>query len=73
MEIFINYVPNKYKSIDDQDPPWMNDRIKSKINKKTLSLSKMLRTTLRHMINLQFAITELSDNITERMSAIFKV
>ena len=34
MNIFINYVPNKYKSFDDQDPPWMNDCIKSKNQQK---------------------------------------
>ena len=38
MHIFTNYVPNKYKSFDDQDPPWMNDCTKSKIQQKKLSL-----------------------------------
>ena len=31
MKMFTNYIPNKYNLFDDQDPPWMNDRIKSKI------------------------------------------
>ena len=31
MKIFTNYIPNKYKSFDDQDRPWMNDGIKLKI------------------------------------------
>ena len=34
MNIFTNYVPNKYKSFDDQDLPWMNDCIKSKTQQK---------------------------------------
>ena len=39
--------------------------------KKTLSLGKILRTAKLHMINLQFAITELLDYMTDRMSTIF--
>ena len=31
ISIFTNYIPKKNKSFDDQDPPWLNDRIKSKI------------------------------------------
>ena len=61
MKIFTNYVPNKFKSFDDQDPPWLNDHIKSKIQQKN-SLSK---TAIDYQ-NLQFAITELLDYITER-------
>ena len=54
MNIFINYVPNKYKSFDDQDPPWMNDHIKSKSQQKALSLSNMLRTVKLHMSTKSF-------------------
>ena len=28
MNIFSNYIPNKYIIIDDQDPPWMTKAIK---------------------------------------------
>ena len=31
MNIFSNYIPNKYITIDDRDPPWMNETIKNKI------------------------------------------
>ena len=31
LNIFRNYVPNKYITIDDKDPVWMNETIKSKI------------------------------------------
>ena len=34
MNIFTNYIPTKHKSCDDQDPPWMNERAKSKIQQK---------------------------------------
>ena len=28
--VFRNYVPNKYINVDDKDPIWMNETIKSK-------------------------------------------
>ena len=31
LNVFRNYVPNKYITIDDKDPVWMSDTIKSKI------------------------------------------
>ena len=40
MNIFTNYIPNKYITIDDRDPPWMNETLKNKIKlKKTLHKS----------------------------------
>ena len=33
MNIFTNYIPNKYIAIDDRDPPWMNETIKNKVKK----------------------------------------
>ena len=41
LNVFRNYGPNKYITVDDKDPVWMNDTIKSKILKqKTYSSSK---------------------------------
>ena len=31
---FRNYVPNKYITVNDEDPIWMNETIKSKIQAK---------------------------------------
>ena len=31
MNIFTNYIPNKYITIDDRDPPWMNEALRNKI------------------------------------------
>ena len=36
LNVFRNYVPNKYITIDDRDPVWMNELIKSKIEKKNM-------------------------------------
>ena len=35
MDIFSNYIPNKYITVDDKDPPWMMEAIKNKINWKS--------------------------------------
>ena len=34
LNVFPNYVPNKYITIDHKDPVWMNEIIKSKIKTK---------------------------------------
>ena len=34
LNVFRNYVPNKYITIDDKDPVWMNQKIKSKMETK---------------------------------------
>ena len=36
LNVFRNYVPNKYITTDKKDPVWMNKIIKSKIIKKKL-------------------------------------
>ena len=37
LNVFQNYVPNKYITIDDKDPVRMNEIIKSKIKTKNLN------------------------------------
>ena len=32
VNVFSNYIPNKWITIDDKDPPWMNDEIRNKMN-----------------------------------------
>ena len=34
MNVFTNFIPKKLITIDDKDPPWMNDVIKNKIKKR---------------------------------------
>ena len=36
-----NYIPNKYVTIDDEDPVWMNETIKSKIKAKNAFYKKI--------------------------------
>ena len=60
MNIFSNYIPHKYVTIDDRDPPWMTEKIKNKINlKKSLYKSNKF-------IELQKLSTEISTLILSR-------
>ena len=60
MNIFSNYIPNKYIIIDDKDLPWMAKAIKAKINaKKSLCKSKKF-------IELQNLAIDISEMISIR-------
>ena len=56
--MFRNYVPNKYITIDDKDPAWMNENIKTKIKEKNTFYQKYI-----DFILLEKLITELNDLI----------
>ena len=43
LNIFRNYAPNKYVTIDDKDPVWMSKTIKSKIKAKNALYKNILR------------------------------
>ena len=43
LNFFKNYVPNKYITIDDRDPVWINDTIKSKIKTKNLLFKQYMQ------------------------------
>ena len=60
INIFSNYIPHNYVTIDDRDPPWMTEKIKNKINlKKSLYKSNKF-------IELQKLSTEISTLISNR-------
>ena len=60
MNIFSNYIPNKYVTIDDRDHPCMTEKIKNKINLKR-SLSK-----LNKFSKIQMLSTEIFTLILEK-------
>ena len=45
LNIFQNYVPNKYITIDDKDPVWMNDFVKSKIKANNLLFKQYIQNS----------------------------
>ena len=60
MNIFSNCIPNNYITIDDRDPPWMNEKIKNKIK-----LKKFLHKSNK-FIEIQKLSTEIFDMILKR-------
>ena len=66
LNVFRNYVPNKYITIDDKDPVWMNETIKSKIKTKN-KLYKQYIDNGRFesdFVFIETLITEINDLIT---------
>ena len=63
--VFRNYVPNKYITIDDKDPVWMNENIKTKIKEKNTFYQKYIENGRLEsdFILLEKLITELNDLI----------
>ena len=60
MNIFSNYVPNKYIIIYDRDPPWMNETIKNKIKVKKYIYDS------NNFIQIQKLATGISDMILKK-------
>ena len=66
LNIFSNFIPNKLITIDDSEPPWMTDFVKSKIKYKNNIFSSYVkngRTEIDYQ-KLQDAITELAHIVT---------
>ena len=60
MNIFSNYIPNKFVTIDDKDPPWMTERIKNKIiEKKTTFVSHTFQMARPLLITNSYMILEI--------------
>ena len=52
-----NYIPNEIITIDDKDPPWINNKIKSLIKHKTEYFKNCYKTkdsaSIRHLEHMQ--------------------
>ena len=68
MDIFSNFVPNKFVTFNDRDPPWMISNIKDKINYRNNIYKEYLQKGKQQVdyIKLQNTITELSELISTR-------
>ena len=67
MNIFSNYIPNKL-TVDDKDPPWINESIKKKIMAEKYAC-KSLNSNKKNnnaYVKLQKISTELSGMILKR-------
>ena len=65
LNVFSNYVPNKYIAIDHKDPVWMNETIKLKIKAKDNMYNKYLQNGRfeSDFVPLETSITELNQLI----------
>ena len=52
MNVFSNYIPNKLITINDKDPPWMNNEIKNKIKKRGIFYQQLKKYKLNLTLNL---------------------
>ena len=66
MNVFQSYVPNKYITIDDKDPVWMNEIIKSKIETKNKLYQQYIQNGRfeSDRVFIESLIAELNDIIS---------
>ena len=74
LNVFRNYVPYKYISIDDKDLVWMNENIKTKIKEKNLFYQKYIENGRleSEFILLEKLITELNDLIVSTKTLYYE-
>ena len=68
-----NYIPNKYATFSDKDPPWLNDHIRLLIKNKNVVFQKYLKDgkTGVNYTNLQKNKAELTNAINLSKKHIF--
>lgn len=74
MKIFFNFVPNTVITINNREPRWMMDFLKSKIqwqNSVTRIYQRATKTTVNYE-TLQQAVTEVSELISENREFILQ-
>lgn len=64
MNVFSNYVLNKYATIDDKDPSWMKKAIKNKITLKNF-------LQVKKTIELQTLPKDISDIISKEKKILW--
>ena len=73
MNIFSNFIPNKYVTFDDKEPRWMKNFVKHKIHCKNSLYLKYLKRGKRNCdyIQLQRSIEEVPENISKSKEQYF--
>ena len=74
LNTFRNFAPNKYITIDDKDPVWMNETIKSKIKAKNILYKKYIQNGRfeSDFIFLENLITELNELISSTKASYYE-
>ena len=74
LNVFRNYAPNKYITIDDKDPVWINETIKSKIKTKN-KLDKQYIENGRFdsdFVFIETLITEINGLVTSTKDVYYR-
>ena len=68
MNVFSNYIPNKLITLDDKNPPWMNDEIRNKIKRRDMFYQQLKKYKLNVTdVDVMNELTpELSSDISHR-------
>ena len=74
MNVFRNYVPNKYITIDDKHPVSMNEIIKSKIKTKNLLFKQYIQNERfeSDFVLLETLITEINKLISSTRNLYYE-
>ena len=66
LNIFRNYVPNKYIIVDDKDPEWMSETIKSKMKAKTRLYKRYIknRSFESDFVFIESLVNEINDLVS---------
>ena len=66
LNVFRNYVPNKYITIDDKDPVWINEIIKSKMETKNKPYQQYIQNGMfeSDLVFIESLIAGLNDLIS---------
>ena len=74
LNVFRNYVPSKYLTIDDKDPVWMNETIKSKIKIKNKIFKEYIQNGrfASDFVFLESLITELNELISSTKTLYYE-
>ena len=74
LNVFRNYVPNKYITIDDKDPVWMNESIKSMIKTKNLLFKQYIQNGRfeSDFLFLENLITEINELISSTKNLYYE-
>ena len=74
LNTFLNFVPNKCITIDEKDPVWMNETLKSKIKAKNILYKKYIQNGRfeSDFIFIENLITELNVLVSSTKASYYK-
>ena len=74
LNVFRNYVPNKYVIIDDKDPIWMNDFVKTKIKTKNILFKQCIKNGQfeSDFLFLESIVNELNELISSTKALYYE-